>query len=117
ATIDRLLGQYAILLAAVVAYPAAPVSRLPLVSRAEREQMLHAWNPWTVEAPVFLLHGRFREIATARPDAIALTFEDAALSYGELAAQAGRLARRLRARGVGPDVRVGVCLERSLELV
>ncbi|HXU33748.1 MAG TPA: amino acid adenylation domain-containing protein, partial [Thermoanaerobaculia bacterium] len=64
----------------------------------------------------FCLHRRFEQVAAARPFAPALTFEGETLSYGDLEARANRLARRLRAAGVGPETRVALCLERTFDL-
>ncbi|HYG63544.1 MAG TPA: condensation domain-containing protein, partial [Thermoanaerobaculia bacterium] len=116
-TVARWMEHLRTLLEDLVAHPERRVSELALLSPAERHQALHRSGTMEAPAEVFLLHRRFREQAAARPDAVAVTWEESNLSYGELRDRAGRLARRLRALGVGPDVRVGVCLDRSAELV
>ena len=117
ATIERMLGHYRVLLASVVAHPEQPVALLPILTPAERNQLLEGWNPAPrlrrSEACIAqLIEARVAE----RPDASAIGGEDA-LSYGELNARANQLAHHLRALGVGPETLVGICLPRSTELV
>ncbi|HSF41611.1 MAG TPA: amino acid adenylation domain-containing protein, partial [Thermoanaerobaculia bacterium] len=116
-TIRRFQGSFAALLAAALADPAQRLSELPLLADAERQELL-LWNRARPTAPPALcLHELFALQAQARPTAVAVSFEDRELSYGELDERSGRLARRLRAAGVGPEVPVALCLERSPELV
>ena len=117
-TIDRLGGHLKGLLAAVAAEPDTSVDALRLLSAGERHQLLGEWNDTrTVADPGPGLERRLGEQAARVPDAVALVYEGVSLSYRELWRRAGRLARRLRALGVGPEVRVGICAERSLEMV
>ncbi|HMK91070.1 MAG TPA: amino acid adenylation domain-containing protein, partial [Methylocystis sp.] len=89
-----------------------------ILPQAERRRLLVAWNDTAAEYPrEERLHGAFEAQAARAPQAIAVSFAEQALSYGELDASANQLAHRLRAQGVGPDVIVGLCLERSLEMV
>ena len=94
------------------------VGKLRLMSGAERERVLFDWNrteaEWRHEA---LIHELFQARAAEHPDAPALAFKGNAKSYGELEARANQLAWELRDRGVGPDDLVGVCLDRSVEMV
>ncbi len=117
ATIERLAGHLTRLLAGAVAEPARRLSELPLLAEGERQQLL-AWNRETPETPGNLgeqtLTALFEAQAARHPKATALSFEDDALTYGELNRQANRLARRLRRLGVGVESRVGLLLERSL---
>jgi amino acid adenylation domain-containing protein len=117
-TMLRLLTHYEALLAQVVADPDLPLSALLLLSAAERQQLLAEWND-TARAPA---RGPWvHELVAARarrwPDALAIAEGTGHLSYGELQQRAGVIARALRRLGVAPEVRVGVCLERSPELV
>ena len=118
ATVERLAGHLGTLLAAAVADAGARLSALPLLTAAERAQMLAAWRRsagrWT--APGTLPHGLFEEQARLQPEAVALVPATRRMSYGELARRAP-LARSLRRLGVGPEVRVGLAAERSPELV
>jgi amino acid adenylation domain-containing protein len=108
--LERLLEQAA-------ADPDRRVSRLNLVSRAERERLV-GWNRTTARFPADrCIHQLFEEQARQTPQAVALAFGDETLTYAQLDARANRLAHHLRGMGVGPEVRVGVCLERSLELL
>jgi amino acid adenylation domain-containing protein len=116
-TAARLLEHYAALLAGAAASPDLPLSRLPLLGEAERHQMLAEWNDTASAFPRRTLHKLFEEQAAARPDALAVVWDGGALSYGELDRQAGRIARRLRRLGVGPESRVALYLERSAEMV
>jgi amino acid adenylation domain-containing protein len=117
ATIDQMFAQYRALLEAAAGAPETPVSRLPLVRPQAREALLAAGRATRAVPVSERVHERFERRAAGRPDAPALTCEGATLSYGELNARANRLARRLRAMGVGPETRVGIALERSAELV
>ncbi|MCY1033269.1 amino acid adenylation domain-containing protein [Corallococcus sp. BB11-1] len=117
ALMARCLEQYTRLLEAVMQAPSRPLGHHPLLSEAEREQLLRSWNGPRVTRPTATLHGLFEAQARQTPDAVAVSFEGQALSYRRLDARANRLARFLQSRGVGPDSLVGVCMERSAELV
>ncbi|HEX9935526.1 MAG TPA: amino acid adenylation domain-containing protein, partial [Longimicrobium sp.] len=117
ATAERIAARLGVLLEAAVADPDCRLSRLPLLTEGERER-LAAWSGAGEAFPVAgALHARFEARAAARPEALAVTCEGETLTYGELNARANRLARRLRALGVAPESRVGLCAERSLDLV
>ncbi len=116
-TAARLLAHYAALLAGAAAAPELPLSRLPLLGEAERHQMLAEWNDTASAFPRRALHKLFEEQAAALPDAVAVVWDGGALTYAELDRQAGRIARRLRRLGVGPESRVALYLERSAEMV
>ncbi|HEX4955144.1 MAG TPA: condensation domain-containing protein, partial [Thermoanaerobaculia bacterium] len=117
ATMERLAGHLAAVLAWAGEHPEAPLARLDLLTVAERGQ-LAAWNdtarPFPEAAPLPVLIER--QVART-PEAVALVFEEAAWSFAWLEEQAAGLAAELVARGVGPGVNVGVFAERSLELV
>jgi amino acid adenylation domain-containing protein len=117
ATARRLVEHYETLLEAACAEPDRPVSRLPLLTAAELAQ-LSSWNDTRVNYPQqHLLHQLIQEQVQRSPDAEAVRFEDRCLSYQQLDRRAALLASRLTDLGVGPDVPVGVCMERSVELV
>ncbi|SBT39365.1 non-ribosomal peptide synthetase/MFS transporter [Micromonospora auratinigra] len=116
-TVERMAARWTALLDAIVAAPDTPVSRLALLPAGERE-LLAAWNDTAADFPrEQTLHGPIEERAAATPDAVALTVEGRSLTYAELNAAANRVAHRLRAAGVRPETLVGVCAERSVELV
>jgi amino acid adenylation domain-containing protein len=117
-TVRRLLGQLERVLEQVAADPGARLSALELLDGAERRRVLEAWNRVdAAPAAVFCLHARFEAQAARAPGAPAVTCGGESVTYGELNARANRLARLLLRRGVGPETRVGVCLERGVELV
>ena len=121
ATVLRFLDTWRTLIAGAFATPEAadrPIAELPLLDPAETRRLVVDWNDTAVvyDQAGARLHDLVFAQAAATPDAIAVVFEERALSYGELARAARRLARSLRARGIGPEVAVGVCLERSLEM-
>jgi amino acid adenylation domain-containing protein len=117
-TIARLLEHFGIVLEAIVAEPGQRISELPLVRENERRQMLDEWNQTRAEYPLDKrLHQLFEEQAERTPEAVAVVFEDARLSYAELNQRANQLAHHLKALGVEPETLVGICVERSLELV
>jgi amino acid adenylation domain-containing protein len=118
ATIKRMLDHYRTLLEGIVADPSRRISALPLLSEAERRQLLSEWNPaFESDAPASCLHRLFEAQAKRRPDATALVFEDKLLTYGELNRRANKLAHYLRGRGVGADTLVSICVERSVEML
>ena len=117
-TIRRMIGHFQTLLESIVADPGTSVSRLSLLTDFERDRLLVDWNNTNREHPRDkCIHQLFEAQAEQTPVAIALVFEDRRLSYGELNARANRLAYDLSKLGVGPETLVGICLERSLELV
>src|SRR5215213_7151460 len=116
-TIERMLGHLQTLLRGIVEDPDQHLSDLPLLSEAERHQLLFEWNDTRAEYPEDrCVHELFEERARRTPDAVALIFEERQLTYRELDRRANQLAHHLRALGVGPDVLVGICIERSLEM-
>ncbi|RKH60419.1 non-ribosomal peptide synthetase [Corallococcus aberystwythensis] len=116
ATVARFADHYTRLLESALAAPDAPLGTLPLLAEAEQRQ-LAAWALRPVAYPaVSSVHAFFEATATRTPDAIAVRFGDATLTYGELERRSNQLAHHLRKLGVGADVRVGIHLRRSLEL-
>ncbi|MBI3457316.1 MAG: amino acid adenylation domain-containing protein [Candidatus Rokubacteria bacterium] len=117
-TIGRMMGHFQRLLAGLVADPSMRVSRLPLLSDTERRQLLVGWNATEAAYPQdACLHELIEEQAEQAPEAVVVVCEGAELTYGELNRRANQLAHSLRGRGVGPEVLVGICLERSLDMV
>jgi amino acid adenylation domain-containing protein len=118
ATIARMLGHFQILLEAMVADPEQRLSDVPLLTDAERQQLLVEWNDTKTDYPRdSCIHQLFEAQAQRTPGAVAVVFEHEQLTYGELNRRTNQLAHYLRALGVGPEVLVAVCLERSLEMV
>ncbi len=118
ATAARMAERFAALLRGIAADPDARLSRLPLMSAAERRRVLEEWNDTARPYPAGdRVHDLFARQAARTPDAPALAHGGDTLTYAELDRRSGRLARRLRRLGVGPETRVGVCLERTPELV
>jgi len=115
ATIARLAGHYRTLLEGIIADPTCRVSDLPLLTEAERQQILVSWNDTSNPYPTTCLHRLIESQVERTPDAIALLQEETSLSYRELNERGNRLARHLRSLGVGPEVRVGLWAERSLD--
>ncbi len=117
-TIARMLRNFQTLLEAAVADPEQRLSDLPLLTETERQQLLVAWNSsgtdWSRD---WCVHQLFEAQVERTPDAIAAVFEGEQLTYVELNRRANQLAHHLRALGIGPEVPVAVCLERSLEMV
>ncbi|MCH9649661.1 MAG: amino acid adenylation domain-containing protein [Deltaproteobacteria bacterium] len=117
-TAVRLLGRLQRFLAAVSEQPDRPLAALPRLGAGERHQLLHEWSTRPAILPsAQTVAGRFETQVKRRPDAIAVTDGERSWTYRQLDQAANRLARCLRRRGVGPDVVVGLHLERSLELV
>ena len=117
-TIKRMLGHFENLLSGVIANPAEQLASLPLLSDGERQHLLYELNETaTADAVGSCLQELFEAQVELRPDAVALVYGDSQLSYEELNEQANQVAHYLREQGVGPDTLVGLCVERSLEMV
>jgi len=115
--IQDLLVHYRRLLEQAAAGPDLPITRLDLLTPAERQRILAEWNATHSPLPELCIHQRFEQQVYRQPHAPALIFEDSSLTYAGLNDRANRLARRLRALGVGPEALVGICLERSFERI
>ena len=112
------MGHLQTLLEGVVACPGQPISTLPLLSMTERRQLLgHEHTHQIGPLADMCLHTLFEQQVERTPEAVAVVYEDERLTYAELNRRANHLAQHLRRRGVGPEVLVGLYLERSLELV
>jgi amino acid adenylation domain-containing protein len=117
ATVDRLLGHLRNLLAGAVEDPGRRLSELPLLTAAERLELIEQTRPLRPAPPPLLVHAGVAAQAARTPDAVAVADGSASLTWGELLERARGLARRLRALGVGPDVPVGLFLERSPDMM
>ena len=117
-TVER-YGRYLVqVLEAMVTHEQASIATLSMLPPDERRQLLVDWNSTHAAYPCGrFIHELFEQQVSETPDAIAVTYEGQELSYAQLNAQANRLAHHLRGMGVGPDVLVAVCVERSLTLV
>lgn len=117
-TIERMVGHWQTLLAGIVANPALRLTELPMLTAAERTQLLFTWNNTQAAYPGdMLLHQLIEEQVARTPEAIAVVYQNSRLTYHELNAHANRLAHHLRQLGVGNESLVGLCMERSLEMV
>jgi amino acid adenylation domain-containing protein len=118
ATIKRMSGHFKKLLANIAANPNQPVSQLELMTRQERHQVVVEWNQAKSDYPRDMcLHEVFEQQAERTPEAVAVIFQDWQISYAELNQQANQLAHYLQSKAVGPEVRVGVCVERGIEMI
>ncbi|MCG6136134.1 MAG: amino acid adenylation domain-containing protein [Nostoc sp. LLA-1] len=113
-TIERMVGHFQVLLAAIVAEPEQCLSDLPLLSAAEQHQLLLEWNHTDAEyATDKCIHELFEVQVERTPDAVAVVFDNQQLTYRELNTKANQLAHYLRSLGVKPEVLIGICVERS----
>ncbi|MCU0490000.1 MAG: amino acid adenylation domain-containing protein [Chloroflexaceae bacterium] len=115
-TIARMVSHFQTLLEGIVAEPTQTIASLPLLSEAERRQQLQEWNATAASYPPLAAHQLVERQTALTPDAVAVVCGAAQLSYAELNGRANQLAHHLHTLGVGPDVPVGICMERSLEL-
>jgi amino acid adenylation domain-containing protein len=123
ATAERMVGYFVNVLTAMAADETQSIAHLPILPKAERQQLLVEFNDTPTPRPLInnpensTIHRLFEIQAAQRPDAIALAFEGQKISYGELNQRANRLAHYLIALGVRPDDRVAICLERSADMI
>jgi non-ribosomal peptide synthetase component F len=118
AMIKRMIAHFCALLEEVVANPSIRISALPLLTKSERRQVLVEWNDTSNDYPRNkCLHELFEEQVERSPESIALVYQDNQLSYLELNRRANRLAHYIQRLGVGPEKRVGIFVERSIEMM
>lgn len=117
-TIKRFLEHYHVLLEAIVENPESRIGELAMIPPAEERQLLLEWNDHSRRfARDICIHELFERQVERTPDNIAVVFEDRSLTYRELNQRSNQLAHKLRTLGVGPEVLVGICVERSLEML
>ncbi|BAY48981.1 nonribosomal protein synthetase [Scytonema sp. HK-05] len=117
-SIHRMLGHFSTLLDAIVANPDNAIANLPLLTASEKQQLIVEWNNTKKDYPLNLcIHQLFEQQVERTPDAVALVFENQQLTYRELNNRANQLTHYLQHLGVKPDILVGICIERSLEMV
>ncbi|HEX7978161.1 MAG TPA: amino acid adenylation domain-containing protein, partial [Gemmatimonadaceae bacterium] len=118
ASAERLLTQLGRILEGMAADPHSRVADLPWMSEAERQLVVDTWNRTAREYPRDqTISSRFAMMVRRAPDAVAVVQGDASLTYRELDERANQLARHLRRLGVGPDVLVGLCVARSIDMI
>ncbi|WP_335337834.1 amino acid adenylation domain-containing protein [Nostoc piscinale] len=118
ATIERMVGHFTNLLEDVVTFPEKRLSELSLLTEIELQTLLVKWNNTATNYALDkCIHELFEQQVTKTPDAVAVEFENQQLTYRELNAKANQLAHYLRSQGVQPEVLVGICVERSLNMV
>ncbi|SDE77108.1 amino acid adenylation domain-containing protein [Myxococcus virescens] len=118
ATAEQLVEHLRLLLEGAVASPDDPVSTLPLHTEAEQHQLMVDWNSTTSSVQRGgIFHTRFEQQVGRTPNAPAVALDEQVLSFSQLNAKANQLAAQLRTLGVGPEVRVALCLERTLEAI
>lgn len=117
-TIARLAEHFQTLVQAIVANPQTRVAQLPILSAAERDRLLVEWNATQTDYPSDKsIHQLFEEQVQRTPDAVALVFEDEQLTYQELNCRANSLAHYLKSLGVRAETLVGLCVERSINMI
>jgi amino acid adenylation domain-containing protein/FkbM family methyltransferase len=116
-TVARMSDHFAVLLNGMLADDDAPISKLPILSDAERQTLIFDWNQTHAEYPAVCIQHLFEAQVERTPHATAVVMDDERLTYQQLNEQANQLAYHLRAFGVGPDTLVGICLERSLDMI
>jgi amino acid adenylation domain-containing protein len=117
-TINQILDHYCSLLEVVVQDPACRISELSFLDEREQNQLVLGWNDTAIDYPKEkCVHQLIEEQAARTPDRVAAVFQERSLSYADLNERANQLAHRLQAVGVGPEVLVAVCLERSLDML
>ncbi|MEO0869870.1 MAG: AMP-binding protein, partial [Cyanobacteria bacterium J06642_11] len=117
-TISRMLGHFQVLLQNMIAAPEMPLKNLPLLTQSEEHQLLREWNNTQIEyLQDQCIHQLFEAQVEKTPDAVAVVFENQQLTYYQLNQRANQLAHHLQSLEVGPEVLVGICVERSIEMV
>lgn len=119
-TIQRIIQHFQILLNAIIQDPSQRIFEISLLEESEAQLLRKQWNhvsPFVAEFQENLLIRKFEAQVAETPEAIAVVLDDKTLTYNELNRQANQIAHLLKSRNVGPEVLVGICLERSIEMV
>ncbi|BBH40643.1 McnC protein [Microcystis viridis NIES-102] len=117
-TIERLSGHFVNLLTGIIANPEQAISQLPLLTESETNQLLIEWNNTQVDYPEYkCIYQLFEEQVKRTPEAVAVVYSEQQLTYNELNCRANQLAHYLQSLGVKPEQLVGICLERSLDMI
>ncbi len=118
-TIERLIGHWHNLVRGILTNLQTPIGQLPLLTPTERQQILVDWNQMQTDYAQGqrCIHELFEQQVNLTPDTVAVVYEQEQLSYQELNAKANQLAHYLQDLGVGPETLVGICVERSLDMV
>ncbi|NES65951.1 MAG: AMP-binding protein, partial [Okeania sp. SIO2D1] len=117
-TVSQIAEHFQNLLTAIVENPQTEVDKLPILSEREKQQILVEWNNTKTDYPQGkCIHELFEEQVEKTPDGIAVIFEEKKLTYSELNAKANQLAQYLQKLGAKPETHLGICVERSLEMV
>lgn len=117
ATITRMLEHFQLLLEGIVAAPEQQLSDLPLLSASELHQLLVTWNEQAAYPKNLCIQQLFEAQVAQTPEAVAIVFPDQQLTYHELNSRSNKIAHHLLSLGVSPDVLVGICCDRSVEMV
>src|SRR5262249_33445206 len=116
-TVERMLGRFQMLVRGIAADPEQRISQLPLLMNDEKRRLLVEWNDTDAKySKNGCIHELFEAQAQRTPDAVAVVFGDNQLTYRQLNERANQVASYLRKQGVGPEVLVAICMERSLEM-
>ncbi|MBD2362407.1 amino acid adenylation domain-containing protein [Anabaena minutissima FACHB-250] len=117
-TVTRMMGHFQNLLTAIVTEPELSITQVPLISNTEKQQLISAWSANKAQySSNYCLHQLFEQQVEKTPDAVALVFGEQSLTYSELNVRANQLAHHLQSLGVKPETLVGVCVERSFEMM
>ena len=117
-TVERMMRHWERLLEQMAAEPGRRISELEMMGEQEQRQLLEEWNDTERElSGLKCIHEMFEEQVERTPGSVAVVYEDQRLTYEELNSRANQVAHYLRGLGVGPEVRVGICVERSVEMV
>ncbi|BAY89332.1 MULTISPECIES: non-ribosomal peptide synthetase [unclassified Tolypothrix] len=117
ATITRMIEHFQTLLVGIVTHPDQNIATLPLLTASEQHQLLWQWNDTQVDYPQQCIHRLFEQQVERTPDAVAIVFHHQQLTYRQLNQRANQLAHHLQSLGVVPEVLVGICVERSIEMI
>lgn len=116
--VTAMVRGFAVFLQGIVTNPDRPMADLPLVGEEERHRVLVEWNETRVDYPKDrCLHELIERQTERSPESVALVYEQENLTYREMNNRANQVAHHLRALGVGPDVLVGICMQRSIEMI
>lgn len=117
-TITRMVGHLQNLLTAIITQPELPITKLPLISDLQKQQLISTWSANKTEYSCnYCLHQLFEQQVEKTPDHVALVFGEQHLTYNELNTRANQVAHYLQSLGVKPKTLVGICVERSLEML